>query len=127
MSWWWLRDFEEAFDDAIQELGVDMDEACDNGTYPKARDTLVDAVEAIVLKMHNDCEESEKYYKSSHNVALNLWRKNLMTINAIKHSLTHCQTCELCHGLLKECAYNLLAGELGIPQKGEWGPDDDTE
>lgn len=125
MSWWWLRDFEQAFDEAIQDLGVDMDEACDNGTYPKARDHLVDVVEQIVLKMRADCEESYKYYKFRHNVALNLWRKSLMTVNAIKYSLTHCQTCELCHGLLKECAYNLLAGELGIPQKGEWGDDDD--
>ena len=124
MSWWWLRQFEQAFDEAIQELDVDMDKACYDGTYPKARDHLVDAVEAIVLRMQEDSKENRKFYESGRNVALNLWRKNQLTINAIKHSLTHCQTCELCHGLLKECAFNLLAGELGIPQKGEWDDDD---
>ena len=54
MSWWWLRQFEQAFDESIQELGVDMDEVCDNGTYPKARDHLVDTVESIVLRMRRE-------------------------------------------------------------------------
>ena len=57
MSWWWMRDFEQAFDEAIQDLGVDMDKACDNGTYPKARDRVADVVEAIVLKTRADFEE----------------------------------------------------------------------
>lgn len=49
MNWWWLEQFEQAFDEAIQELGVDMNEACDNGTYPKARDLLVEEVQSIVV------------------------------------------------------------------------------
>lgn len=43
----WISTVEQAFDESIQDLGVDMDEACDNGTYPKARDNVIDAVAAI--------------------------------------------------------------------------------
>lgn len=70
----WISTVEQAFDESIQELGVDMDEACDNGTYPKARDNVIDAVASIFNDDYDPRldEAEERPYFRVYNAYVNL-------------------------------------------------------